>query len=92
MGDKTDFVEHAVNICEYDACIVRHALQKRLECVTEEIRHLRLAKECDLSTAERAGLPETLRNVTREELLEQIDPWISLQMTIEDLIKRFTLK
>ena len=72
MGDKTDFVEHPVNICEYDACVVRHALQKRLECVTEEIRHLRLAKECDLSTAERSRLPETLRNATREELLEQI--------------------
>jgi len=43
----------------------------------------------ELTFAERRMLPTTLTDLSREELLEQIDPWITLVDTLKDLIREF---
>lgn len=81
-----------VQICEHDACVVRCALSKRLKDVTAELAILRITQDRDLSSEERWQLPANLQPMPREELQEQINPWISLRDTIEYLIKEFKVE
>ena len=96
-GLRTKLVE----VCEHDGPVIRHALAQRLKAVTKELEILRISKERDLTEIERFQLPGLARlsngqvgtgrsPAAREELQEQINPWVSLQMTLEDLISQFT--
>lgn len=85
----TGFEKKTIEICEHDACVVRHALVQRLKAVTAELAILRITKERDLTSEERWQLPANISRLRQESLREQIDPWISLRDTIEYLIKEF---
>ena len=88
LWDKCNEVIH-VGLSLHDAPVVIHALCKRLKEVSQELAILRLTKDRDLTREERWQLPANLQQFSREELQEQIDPWISLEDTTFDLIQRY---
>ena len=81
-----------VAIHEHDASVVRHALAQRYKTVTKELEILQISKERDLDEIERFQLPPNLRRFSQEELREQINPWISLQMTLAGLMRDFAFE
>tara|TARA_Y100000034_G_C6892579_1_gene410913 strand:- start:193 stop:519 length:327 start_codon:yes stop_codon:yes gene_type:complete len=98
-GDKTPklrgFREKQITINEYDACVIRGCLMTRLKEVRADIELFRIAKSRDLTREERYALPYTMRegglfSLSREEIEEQINPWISLQMVLEEALKDYT--
>jgi len=86
------FQKKTIEICEHDACVVRHALAQQLKRVSAEIVILKLTKTRDLNQEERWQLPANLQQMSRSDLQEQIDPWISLEMTIQGLIDTFKIE
>lgn len=69
---------------ERDASLFSYALERRLKTVKSTLQLLLLTRERDLTQEERLQLsPTLLAELTREELQEQIDSWISLR---DDLI------
>lgn len=80
-----------IKVDSHSALLIRHALVKRLQLVDSELETLMIAKKRNLTTEERWRLPGNLQLKVREELKDQIDPWISLKHQLEDLIKEFTL-
>jgi hypothetical protein len=81
-----------IEVCEYNLLVVQHALVQRLKCVRAELEILRLSRERELTRIERWELPVNLQGMTREELMEQVDPWITLVDTLEGLIEDFAEK
>ena len=87
--ERKGFRHKLVEISEHSALVVVHALEVRLKVVQEELILLRKARKHALSHVERLQLQDNLQELSREELAEQVDPWISLEATIKDLIERF---
>jgi hypothetical protein len=79
-----------IRIDEHDAPVVAYALVKQMQRTKSELEALRIAQGRDLTKEERWLLPANLQYLPREELQEQIDPWISLIQAQEWLIKTFT--
>ena len=83
-----------------DALLVRGALADRVNEVRSELEVLKITKERNLKKWERALLPQSLKyknerdenghliDTTREELQEQIDPWISYLSHYEYLLQQ----
>jgi hypothetical protein len=84
------FRTKTIKIDEHSACSVRYALKKQLEDAKQTLQILRLAKNRELDRNERNLLPDTLKDAEREILIENINPWITLQMEYDYLIKEFT--
>jgi len=73
---------------EDDAHLIIFALSKQLKQVKSDLAVLRIAKDRDLTKSERCMLPNlSIFKPTREQIAEQIDPWISLEDEYEYLIK-----
>jgi hypothetical protein len=81
------FPQIHLSLEEHPFLCVRYALVQHLKEVQHELATLRLAKERPLESWERLLLPSTLQDATRDVLLENIDPWISLVDTVEDTIR-----
>jgi hypothetical protein len=62
----------------HDLCIFRYAIAQELKKVTAELEILKITKERDLTVPERWQLSPNLFKMSREELMKEIDPWISL--------------
>lgn len=73
---------------ERDAYLIRYALAQRLKEVTLTLSLLRKIKDFGLLEVERMMLPWQLSNLSYVELIEQIDPWVSLQIHIEYLLEK----
>jgi|GEM_PF-4315364 len=75
----------------HTAPLVHWALCQNLKENESTLRILqRIPKEDrDLTFTERRMLPLTLRDLAKDELLEQIDPWITAVDTCKGLIKEF---
>jgi hypothetical protein len=71
------------------AQLVEHALINRLEAAKEVLEILRRSDHAPLTQFERNKLPDTLKDETKEELVEQIDSWRSLINQIECVITDF---
>jgi len=84
------FQKKTIEIDEHSACIITFALARRLSEDYAVLRVLRIAIERDLTYAEKCGLPSHMRDLSRDMLAEQVDPWISLIMDTEHWIKEFT--
>ena len=69
--------------------VSRTEILKRLAVAEHELSVIRISKEQELTRVEQKMLPDTLRKATREDLLEQIDPWISLADQLEFWIDQF---
>lgn len=101
-GWDVEYMERVFNfqLSEMDAMLVRGALADRVKEVRSELEILRVTKERDLTEWERSLLPHTLRfkderddkhrliTTTREELQEQIDPWITYVDHFESLLQQ----
>jgi len=83
----------------HDILIIRGALAQATNKVRGELSLLMIAKERDLEYWERSMLPHNLQGgwvndlfikSTREELIKQIDPWISYVDRHECLLKDYT--
>jgi hypothetical protein len=74
------------------ARLVRIALAEKLGETLRILSILRIANERELTETERFMLHGNLRYLHRSELIEQIDPWVSLQITYELLIEKFVKK
>ena len=72
-----------------DAGLICYALAQRLKPILQEITTLYLAEDAELNQIQRM-LPSNLQRLSREELVEQINPWISMQDTIEYVIEKIT--
>ena len=72
-----------------DACLMLGALRDSLAKEHGTLAMLLLTRERDLERFERFMLPHNLRQLSREDLQEQIDAWISLCDQIKWLIKEF---
>jgi hypothetical protein len=82
--------QKAIIIDEHvDAPIVHWALCKDLKDTEATLALLRQAKNHDLTYSERCMLVSTLRDLSQEELIEQIDSWDTLVDNIKLLIKDF---
>lgn len=86
------FRHKTVDISEHSAPIVIHALETRLKIVQLELMLLRISRERDLTHIERSQLQTNLQELSQEELKEQVDPWITLEDIIKDLIEKFTFE
>ena len=92
FSNKDSAVNHIYNsrvnlrISEDDAHLIHYALSKRLAEAQHTLNLLKIARERELTKTEMMMLPFQLSKDTREELAEQIDPWISLASNIEYLI------
>ncbi len=82
---KTTMIE----IDSHSTCLVLGSLKRDLKQAEADIKLLMLTRERDLTEDERGELPSTLQTLTREQLREQIDPWISMKMQYEGLIEQF---
>ena len=60
-----------------DAHFIWHQLADGFARVKQELEILRITKERELTKVEKSMLPATLFRYSREQLQEQIDPWIS---------------
>ena len=71
-----------------DAHLILFALAHELKRVRSDLATLKIAKERDLTPRERMVLPSlvSLHCKTREEIAEEINPWISLEMDYMYLI------
>ncbi len=78
-----------IEVTEHDACVMRHALVQRQKAVRVEVEVLKLTRDRELTREERWLLPANLQTMTRAELQEQVDAWISLLSTIEFWIEEF---
>lgn len=78
-----------IEVSRHDLPVVQHALVKQLQRVQSELKILRFSRERDLTRVERWQLPANLQQLSQEELQEQVDPWISLEMTVQGLIEDF---
>ena len=61
-----------------DAHLIIFALARELKRIKADLEVLKIAKERDLTHAERCMLPNLGFQPTQEHIAEQIDPWISL--------------
>jgi hypothetical protein len=68
----------SLSIDHRDACVILGALRDQYLKDLGVVHLLRVAQGRDLTRAERFMLPETLKMLSREELAEQYDSWISL--------------
>jgi hypothetical protein len=66
-----------IEVDEHDACALAHAASEQLTKAKGELGLLFRFKDGDAQVL-RCYLPKTLFNLSREEIVEQIDPWISL--------------
>lgn len=77
---------------DYYGELVLYALEVQLRRAKTELNLLRVANSRELNESEKAKLPDTLKDNSREDLIEQIDPWISLvdnyQSLVDDLKKK----
>ena len=73
-----------------DCFLLEHALSSRLKEVRAEVEILKKARERPLTKPEYWMLSSNLQKLNRDELLEQIDPWISLVMHYESLIEEIS--
>ena len=78
-----------LEVDSHDLWSFRHALGRGLKETIGELTILRKTKDRDLTVSERACLPVGLRQLSREDLQEQIDPWISLQDHLGFWLDRF---
>jgi hypothetical protein len=78
-----------IEVSRHNLPVVQHALVQRLKAVSAELNLLARTETRDLTQTERWQLPANLQKLPREELQEQIHPWISLKDTIEGLIADF---
>ena len=102
QGWEVEYMERVFNfqLSEREAMLIRGALADQVKKVRTELEIIRITKERDLTEWERALLPHTLRfknerdesghliNSTREELQEQIDPWITYVDCHEYLLRQ----
>ena len=91
-NDRTSFPTKTVTFGEYDIAPVVYAVKTRLAVVKSEISIMKLTQDRELIDLERSHLPPALRDMSREALREQINPWISLQQYLEDWIAKFTFE
>lgn len=75
-----------------DASLIQHAMKHEYIRALGELKLLEIAKERELTIGERAALSTTLCEATREELIEQIDPWITLVQHYSDLLTKLTFR
>jgi hypothetical protein len=61
-----------------DLHVLLHGMRDKYLQDLGTVTLLRIARERELERHERFMLPETLKMLSREELVEQIDAWISL--------------
>lgn len=81
--------EKTFHVAEDDARLIHHALKNRLWEVENDLRLLQTAKRRELRPEERARLPSTLVDANRNELIAQVDAWLTLRDTYRSLISRF---
>ena len=79
-----------VEFTEHDSGPILHALKKQLGVAKTDLNHMKMSLERELTHFERNQMSEALRGMSREELEEQINPWISLVMLYEHWIAKFT--
>ena len=76
----------------HSACLIPYALAQRLKAVRQEVEILRLTRERELTDGEKYMLPSHLQPMSRGELREQLDPWVSLADDIEWLMGHISEK
>ena len=78
-----------VEIDAHSAMLVEYALARRLIQVSHELEILKRTRIRELMPIERWELPSNLQRMTREQLQEQIDPWITLEDSLNHWMKQF---
>ena len=76
-----------IKISNYYLPLIQYALVKRIQNVENEFAILKISKERDLTRQERWLLPANLQGMSQEELITQIDPWHSLVLDYQFLLK-----
>ena len=72
---------------EFDGRMLLYAVVQQLKRVRQETEILKIAADRELTMTERMMLPATLRRDSRQELVEQIDPWVGDVLHLESLAK-----
>lgn len=78
-----------VEVDSRDASLICHALAQRLKEAKNTLDLLKIAKDRELNRLEKSMLPGQFIHATRETLIENIDPWISLIDDINYLLDDF---
>lgn len=84
--------ERDITVDSHDACVIKYSLECQCARVKDELAALKISKDRELSQFEREYLPPNIADYSRDELKEQIDPWISLLHHYESLIERFNFE
>lgn len=85
-------VDFTFTLSTYDAPLLEYALEKQIQRVKNELKILEIAKVRDLHKQEQLLLPINMHNLNREEIREQIDPWISLLSDYQSLLSEIRTK
>lgn len=86
-------MDRTISISEYNLPIVHHALEERLTEVSRVVELLRVLKDSTYSPIIIDMLPVDLQREIRlhpSEVEAQYQSWVSLRLTLKDLIKEFS--
>lgn len=72
-----------------DACLIHGALREKYMNAVADLGLLLAARTRELTDDERSTLPSTLMTLTREQLVEQIDAWVTLRDALKHLCEDF---
>lgn len=81
--------EITIETSTYEIIPLHYAVAQQIKRVSAELEILKLTRERDLTRTERWQLPGNLQLLSREELIEQIDPWVSMLMDCQYWAQRF---
>lgn len=78
-----------MTVSDLDAALILPGLKEGLKKTIKDLEILMLTKKRELTEDERSELPSTLMSLSREELRDNIDAWVSLRLHYEWLLKDF---
>jgi hypothetical protein len=78
-----------IEVSHHNALLIHGALRDKFAQAKQDLGILLLTRTRDLEDHEREMLPSTLQHLSREQLREQIDAWVSLRDTLKSLCEEF---
>lgn len=78
-----------IEVSHHNALLIHGALREKYNQAVEDLGLLLQTRTRDLDEFERSQLPSTLMTLTRDQLREQIDPWVTLRDTLKGLCEDF---
>jgi len=78
-----------IEVSHHNALLIHGALREKYNNALADLGLLLQARTRELTDDERSTLPSTLMLLTREQLVEQIDAWVTLRDTLKHLCEDF---